>query len=50
MSEYYQIRISNLSWKAAEDDLKSYITTFAKVNTVKLIKDFRNRSKGYLKN
>jgi RNA recognition motif-containing protein len=42
----FEIRITNLSWKATEADIRDFVSTFAKVKEVKLILDFQKRSKG----
>lgn len=42
----YEIRLTNLSWEATEQDVKDFVGTFAKVKEVKLVLDFKKRSKG----
>lgn len=44
--ESFEIRLSNLSFQATEDDIKDFVGTFAKVKEVKLILDYKKRSKG----
>jgi len=42
----FEIRLTNLSWQATEQDLTDFLNTFARVKEVKLVLDFRQRSKG----
>ena len=42
----YEIRLTNLNWSASEDDIKTFVSTFAKVKEVKLVRDYKQRSKG----
>lgn len=44
--ESFEIRLTNLSWAATEQDIRDFVSTFAKVKEVKLVMDFRKRSKG----
>ena len=44
----YEIRLTNLNWSASEDDIKTFVSTFAKVKEVKLVRDYKQRSKGII--
>ena len=42
----YEIRLTNLSWEATEENIRDFVSTFASVLEVKLVLDFKKRSKG----
>merc|ERR1719215_1482747 len=42
----YEIRLTNLSWQATEENIRDFVSTFATVLEVKLVLDFKKRSKG----
>jgi len=42
----FEIRLTNLSWQATEQDITEFVGTFAKVKEVKLVLDYKKRSKG----
>lgn len=41
-----QIRLVNLNWKATQEQISEWVSTFAKVKDCRLIMDYRKRSKG----
>lgn len=42
----FEIRLTNLSWQATEQDITDFVSTFASVKEVKLVLDYKKRSKG----
>ena len=42
----FEIRLTNLSWQATVQDIHDFVSTFAKVKEVKLVLDYKKRSKG----
>ena len=38
--------MTNLSWTATEEDIKKFVDSFAKVEELKLVLDFKKRSRG----
>jgi len=44
--ETFEIRLTNLSWQATEQDIKDFVGSFAKVSEVKLVLDYKKRSRG----
>ena len=44
--ESYEIRLTNLSWQATEQDILNFVNTFAKAKEITLVLDYKKRSKG----
>ena len=42
----FEIRLTNLSWQATEQYITDFVSTFASVKEVKLVLDYKKRSKG----
>lgn len=45
--ESFEIRLTNLSFAAKDQDIKDFVSTFAKVKEIKLVLDHQKRSKGF---
>jgi RNA recognition motif-containing protein len=45
--ESFEIRLTNLSFAAKAQDIKDFVSTFAKVKEIKLVLDHQKRSKGF---